>query len=133
MESEKLMSQEELEVLIGRAWQTAQESILKQVEYSIASEMSTRARSRAHALIIREVDAILKPKIESMKSAMEERANQVAATLLPKLEETMRRALEDAIEDVSGYVVRQVLAQSETNVRRAMQNILAAAKIESPT
>jgi hypothetical protein len=132
MESEKLMSQENLDALVGAVWQRTQESILKQVEYSIATEMSTRARSRARDLIAQEVDAILKPKIESMKSAMKERVNQIAVTLLPKLEEAMRRGMEDAIRDVSEYVVRQVLAQSETNVRRAMQAVLTGEKIESP-
>jgi histidinol dehydrogenase len=124
MDAEKLMTQVEMDELVARVWLNAQTEILKQVEYAINSELSTRARSRAHVLIIREVDTILKPKIEAMKGVMEERAAAVVARVLPKLEEAMRESLEDAIRDIDEYTIRQVLGQVENRIRLSMVKAL---------
>lgn len=128
MDTEKLMTPEELDSLVTLVWGRAQVDILKQVEYAIATEMSMRARSRAHTLIIREIDAILKPKIEAMKATMVERATMVAAQILPKLEEAMTVSLTDAVKDIDDYTVHQVLAQAERHIREAMLKALEPEK-----
>ena len=131
MESEKLMSQEDLDSLVNQVWKRSQEQILKQVEYSVATELSDRARSRSRSLIVHEVDAILKPKIESMKVAMEERANRLTATLLPKLEKALMEGLSEAIRGMSSYTVHQILAQAENNIQAAMLKTLEPEKVET--
>jgi hypothetical protein len=128
MESEKLMSQDELDEFSKRVWQGAQENILRQVEYAITNEMSSRARARAQILIVREVDAILKPKIESMRSVLEERANHLAANLLPKLEQAMMDGLTTSIRDVSDHIVRHILNEAESDIRSAMLKALEPKK-----
>jgi hypothetical protein len=124
METTKLLNDDEMDSLVKRAWAASQEGILKQVEYAISNELSARARSRASILITKEVDIILKPKIESMKELMKERAQKIADNLLPRLEEAMKKGLEEAIKDVSEYIVRQILSQSEQRVRKAMTDAL---------
>ena len=128
METTKLLNEEELESLVKRVWVDSQEKILKQVEYSVAHECGQRAGARARVLIAREVDGILKPKLESMRSAMEIRAQQVADNLLPKLEEAMMSGLKEAIREVSEYLVRQILSQAEGQVRKAMLKALEPEK-----
>lgn len=123
-EMDKLMSQEQMDAMVKMVWERSQTEILKQVEYAISNEMSTRARARAHTLIIREVDAILKPKIAAMKEAMETRATLVVSTILVKLEAALKSSLEEAIRYNSEYTVRHMLAESERRVQGAMMKAL---------
>jgi len=124
METEKLINAGELDSLVNRVWQTSKETILKQVEYSVAQELSERARSRARALIISNVDALIKPKLDAMKAAMEERARQVADRLLPKVEEAMLEGMKKAIETVAEYSTRQILSEAERTVRSGLRKAL---------
>jgi hypothetical protein len=130
MGTEALMSQEELDEHVRRAWQNAREGILKQVEFAVTGEMCDRARSRAQVLVTAEVDAVLKPKIASMRKSMEEHANQIASKLLPKLKAAMRESLRQSIHKVADDTVNRVLSQASAEVRYVMVNALTEAERE---
>ena len=120
MKTDTIMSDEQLEALTQRVWVEAQDRILEQVKYAIQNELSDRARSRARVLIVNEVDAIIKPKIEAMKVEMEERAKRLADSILPKVDEAMKIGLENAIRGISEHTIRQILSSHEYHVRDAM-------------
>jgi len=120
MQTEAMMNDDELTGVINRVWASSKETMLKQVEYAIQSELSQRAGARAKQLVSRELDTILKPKLEAMRQTLEERAQKIADNLIGRLEEAMRIGLENAIKDTSEHVVRQILSQSESRIRNMM-------------
>lgn len=99
MGNESFLNQDELDSLIQKVWLNCRDAVLKQVEYSVAQELSARARTRSSQLIRTEIDAILKPKLASLRDVMEAKATSLMERL-PKIVET---AVADSIRSLISY------------------------------
>jgi hypothetical protein len=122
MKTESLMSKEELDdTVVKYAWEQAQENILKQTQYAIASELSARGNARGRQLVNAEIDKLLKPRLESLHSDIEAGVQRVTDRIQDSIEYRVREGIRYAIDNICDHIVREVLNQAAYKIRTSLK------------
>jgi hypothetical protein len=115
--TEKLIPPAEVDALVQKVWDEAQQKIKESVEYTIRSELSLRAQTVTR----KRMDALLEPLI---KTVIEERMGAISDLLNKRAEQIVEKAI-DRFDQSFSLTLKQALSASVQDPMHTLGNKLS--------
>ena len=99
MQTDQLLSDEELDVLVRKVWDERQSNIKDDIDAAIRYEFSQRFGASIKRIIAKEVYEAIRPHLDLVRPALEAKAKEVAEGLIHKLEGALVANMHAAVSE----------------------------------